>query len=104
MRTQEAQSALDNLSFSRNALKHVLRAQSLMAESSVRMMMEQEYMMMGECPDKKQTSAYASSMHTDVTIKSVKRKGRENLYAFTENNTGNSFTLSCVDHRITVLN
>ena len=104
MRTQEAQSALDNLSVSRNALKHVLRAQTLMAANSVRMMMEQEYMMMGECPDKKQTSAYASSMHTDVTIKSVKKKGRETLYAFTENDTGNSFTLSCADQGITVIN
>ena len=104
MRTQEAQSALDNLSVSRNALKNVLRAQTLMAASSVRMMMEQEYMMMGECPDKKKTSRYASSMHTDVTIKSVKKKGKETLYVFTENKTGNSFSLSCADQRITVVN
>ena len=104
IRTQEAQSALDNLSVSRNALKNVLRAQTLMAASSVRMMMQQEYMMMGECPDKKQTSRYTSSMHTDVTIKSVKKKGKETLYAFTENKTGSSFTLSCGDHRITVIN
>ena len=104
MRTQEAQSALDNLSVSRNALKNVLRAQTLVAANSVRMIMQQEYMMVGECPDKKQTSNYASSMHTDVTIKSVKKMEKETLYAFTENKTGNSFTLSCADHRISVIN
>lgn len=104
MRTQEAQSALDNLSVSRNALKNVLRAQTLVAANSVRMMMQQEYMMVGECPDKKQTSNYASSMYTDVTIKSVKKKEKETLYAFTENKTGNSFTLSCANHRISVIN
>ena len=104
MRTQEAQSALDNLSVSRNALKNVLRAQTLMAANSVRIMMEQEYMMMGECPDKKQTSRYASGMHTDVTLKSVKKKGKETRYAFTENKTGNSFALSCAGQRITVVN
>jgi len=104
MRTQEAQSALDNLSVSRNAFKNVLRAQTLMAASSVRIMMEQETMMMGECPDKKQTSRYAASMHTDITIKSVKKKGEETLYAFTENKTGNSFTLSCANYRVTVVN
>ena len=104
IRTQEAQTALDNLSVSRNALKNVLRAQTLMAASSIRMMMQQEYMMRGECPDKKQTSGFSSSMHTDVTIKSVKTKGRETLYAFTENKTGNAFSLSCDDQGITVVN
>ena len=104
MRTQEAQSALDNLSVSRNALKNVLRAQTLMAAGSVRMMMQQEYMMMGECPDKKRISDYASAMHTDVTLKSVNKKAGETLYAFTENKTGNSFSLSCAGQRITVVN
>ncbi len=104
IRTQEAQAALDNLSVSRNALKNVLRAQTLMAASSIRMMMQQEYMMMGECPDKKQTSRFATSMHTDVTLTNVKKKGMETLYAFTENKTGNSFALSCADQRITVVN
>ncbi len=104
IRTQEAQAALDNLSVSRNALKNVLRAQTLMAASSIRMMMQQDYMMMGECPDKKQTSRFATSMHTDVTLNNVKKKGKETLYAFTENKTGNAFALSCGDQRITVVN
>ena len=42
-------------------------------------------------------------MHTDVTIKSVKTKGSETLYAFTENKTGNAFALSCDDQGITVV-
>ena len=103
-RIQEAQAALDNLSVSRNALKNVLRAQTLMAASSIRIMMQQEYMMMGECPDKKQTSRFATSMHAEVTLTNVKKKGMETLYAFTENKTGNSFALSCADQRITVVN
>ncbi len=103
-RTQEAQSALDNLSVSRNALKNVLRAQTLMAASSVRMMMEQETMMTGKCPDKKRTSRFAANMHTNVSINSVSKKGKEVLYAFTENKTGSSFTLSCANYRVTVVN
>ncbi len=104
MRTQEAQSALDNLSVSRNALKNVLRAQTLMAANSVRIMMEQEYMMRGECPDKKQTARYVSSMHTKVIIKGIKKKGKEAQYAFTDSKTGNSFVLSCANQRITLVN
>jgi len=104
LRTQEAQSALDNLSVSRNALKNVLHAQTLMAAASVRVMMEEEAMMTGECPDKKQTSYFAANMRTGVTIKSVKKKGEETLYAFTENKSGNSFTLSCSNYRVTVVN
>ncbi len=103
-RIQEAQSALDNLSVSQNALKNALRAQTLMSASSVRIMIEQEYMMMGECPDKKQTARYASSMRTGVTIKSVKKKGQETLYVFAENKTGNLFTLSCANQRVTLVN
>ncbi len=59
---------------------------------------------MGECPDKKQTSRFATSMHTDVTLNNVKKKGKETLYAFTENKTGNAFALSCAGQRITVVN
>ena len=103
IRTQEAQSALDNLSVSRNALKNVLRAQTLMVASSVRIMMEQELMMTGECPDKKLASRLAANMQTNVSIKNISRKGKEVLYAFTENKTGNPFTLSCADYRITVI-
>ena len=104
IRTQEAQAALDNLSVSRNALKNVLRAQTLMAASSVRMMMQEQYMMTGECPSKKEVSHYASSMHTDVTIKSVKKSSKETRYSFTEDKTGNPFILSCANQRISVIN
>jgi len=104
MRTQEAQSALDNLSVTHNALKNVLRVQTLMAASNVRMMMEQEVMMTGVCPDRKQTSEFAVNMRTDVSIKSVRKKGDEILYDFTENRTGNSFSLSCANYRVTVVN
>jgi len=104
IRTQEAQVALDNLSVSRNALKNVLRAQTLMAASSVRMMMQQQYMMSGECPNKKDVSGYASDMQTEVTINSVKKSSEGTLYSFTENNTGNPFVLSCANQRISVIN
>ena len=104
IRTQEAQAALDNLSVSRNALKNVLRAQTLMAASSVRMMMQQQYMMSGECPNKKDVSRYASDMQTEVTINSVKRNSEETRYSFTENKTGNPFVLSCANQRINVIN
>ncbi len=104
MRTQEAQSALDNLSVSQNALKNVLRVQTLMVATNVRMMMEQEVMMTGMCPDKKKTSQFAANLHTDVSIKSVREKGEEVLYAFTEDKTGNSFSLSCANYRVTVVN
>ena len=104
IRTQEAQAALDNLSVSRNALKNILRAQTLMAASSVRMMMQQQYMMSGECPNKKDVSRYASDMQTEVTINSVKKSSEETRYSFTENKTGNLFVLSCANQRITVIN
>lgn len=103
-RTQEAQSALDNLSVSSNALKNVLRAQTLIAANNVRMMLMQEYMMTGECPDKKVTARYASDLYTKVSIKSVKKTAKETRYAFTENSTGNPFTLSCANQQITVVN
>lgn len=104
IRTQEAQSALDNLSVSRNALKNVLRAQTMIAAGSVRMMLQEQYMMTGECPNKKDVSHYASSMHTEVTIKSVKKNSKETRYAFTEDKTGNPFILSCANQRVSVIN
>ena len=104
IRTQEAQAALDNLSVSRNALKNVLRAQTLMAASSVRMMMQEQYMMSGDCPNKKDVSRYAANMQTEVTINSVKNSSEGTLYSFTENNTGNPFVLSCANQRISVIN
>lgn len=104
LRTQEAQSALDNLSVSSNALKNVLRAQTLMAANSVRMMLQQQYMMTGVCPDKKETSQYVSTLHTKVTVKSVKKKPDETRYTFMENSSGNPFNLSCSNERITVVN
>lgn len=103
-RTQEAQAALDNLSVSRNALKNVLRAQTLMAANHVRMMMQEHYMMTGECPDRKITSQHVSSLHTEVTIISVKKGSEETRYAFTDNSTGNPFVLSCANQRIAVIN
>lgn len=103
-RTQEAQAALDNLSVSSNALKNALRAQTLVAASHLRMMMQQHTMMTGDCPDKKELLRQASSLHTEVTVSSVKKKGSETLYAFTDNSTGNPFVLSCADQRITVVN
>ncbi|NNJ50235.1 MAG: hypothetical protein HKP22_07700 [Gammaproteobacteria bacterium] len=104
IRTQEAQAALDNLSVSRNALKNVLRAQTLMAASSVRMMIQQQYMMTGECPNKKEVSRYISDMQTDVTIKSVINSPEETRYSFTEDKSGNPFSLSCANQRISVIN
>ena len=103
MRTQEAQSALDNLSVSSNALKNVLRAQTLIAANNVRMMLMQEYMMSGACPDKKETSRYTDGMHINVSVNSVKKTAKETRYAFTETSTGNPFTLSCANHQITVI-
>lgn len=106
VRTQEAQAALDNLSVSRNALKNILRAQTLMAASSVRMMMQEQYMMTGECPSKNDVSRYASSMHTEteVTINTVKKISDETRYSFTEDMTGNPFILSCANQRISLIN
>lgn len=104
LRTQEAQSALDNLSVSRNAVNNVLRVQTLMLANSIRVMMEQEVVMAGVCPDKKQTSRFTANIHADVSINSVRKKGKEILYAFTENKTGNLFSLSCANYRVTVVN
>ncbi|HHJ36624.1 MAG TPA: hypothetical protein ENJ87_12745 [Gammaproteobacteria bacterium] len=104
MRTQEAQAALDNLSVSRNAIKNVLRAQTLMTANSVRIMMEQETMMMGECPDRKKMARLASHMHSKITVKSIRKKGRKLLYSFTEDKSGNPFMLSCADQRVTIVN
>ena len=103
-RTQEAQAALDNLSVSRNALKNVLRAQTMIAAGSVRMMLQQQYMMTGECPSKKDVSHYASGMHTEVTIKSVKKSTKETRYSFIEDKSGNPFVLSCATQGISVVN
>lgn len=102
-RTQEAQSALDNLSVSQNALKNVLRAQTLMAANSVRMMLQEQTMMTGKCPDKKDMSNYVSSMYTKVAIKSVNKTANETRYTLTESSTGNPFSLSCDGMRITVI-
>ncbi|PCI07054.1 MAG: hypothetical protein COB77_05575 [Gammaproteobacteria bacterium] len=98
MRTQDAQSALDNLSVSKNALKNVLRVQTLLVASSLRMMM------MGDCPDKKQTDLFTSSLHTDIIVNSVKKKSKETLYAFTEKKSGNPFALLCANHKVTIVN
>jgi hypothetical protein len=104
IRTQEAQAALDNLSVSRNALKNVLRAQTMIAAGSVRMMLQQQYMMTGECPSKKDVSRYASGMHTEVTIQSVKKSTKETRYSFIEDKSGNPFVLSCATQGISVVN
>jgi ABC-type dipeptide/oligopeptide/nickel transport system ATPase subunit len=103
-RTQDAQAALDNLSVSRNALKNVLRAQTMIAAGSVRMMLQQQYMMTGECPSKKDVSRYASGMHTEVTIRSVKKSTKETRYSFIEDKSGNPFVLSCATQGISVVN
>jgi hypothetical protein len=104
MRTQEAQMALDNLSVSSNALKNVLRAQTLVAASHLRLMMQEHTMMTGDCPDEKEMSRQVSSLNTRITINSVKPDGEETHYSFTENNTGNLFVISCANQRITVVN
>lgn len=104
MRTQEAQSALDNLSISRNALKNVLRAQTLVTASGVRMMMQEQYMMTGECPDKNDIARYVSDMHTDITVRKVSKRSTETRYSFTEDKTGNPFSLSCANQRISLIN
>jgi hypothetical protein len=104
MRTQEAQMALDNLSVSSNALKNVLHAQTLVLASHLRVMMQEHTMMMGDCPDEKEMSRQVSRLHTGVIINSVKQKGEETSYSFTENNTGNLFVISCADQRITIIN
>lgn len=104
IRTQEAQSALDNLSVSRNALDNILRAQTLMAANHVRMIMQEHYMMTGECPDKKETSRQVSRLHTDIKINSVKAAAKEKSYHFTDNSRGAPFTLLCAEQRITVVN
>jgi hypothetical protein len=104
IRTQEAQAALDNLSVTRNALKNVLRAQTLMAANSVRMMLQEQYMMTGECPEQKDISRYISDMHTELTIKSVEKSVKGTNYSFTDDKTGNPFMLSCADQRVSVIN
>ena len=104
MRTQEAQSALDNLLVSHNALKNVVRAQTLAAVSNVRMMMQQHYMMMGECPDKKEILEMTSRFQTSVSIKNVKKSAAETRYEFIESNSGNSVKLSCGKQSIRVIN
>jgi len=104
MRTQEAQMALDNLAVSSNALKNVLRAQTLAAASQIRVMMQEHTMMMGDCPDAEAVSHQISRLHTEVVINSVKQHGEETSYRFTENNTGNPFVISCADQRITIVN
>jgi len=104
VRTQEAQAALDNLSVTRNALKNVLRAQTMMAANSVRMMMQEQYMMSGECPDKKDISRYISDLHTELTVKSVEKSTKGTHYSFTDDKTGNPFMLSCAEQKISVIN
>jgi hypothetical protein len=104
LRTQEAQAALDNLSVTRNALKNVLRAQTLMAANNIRMMMQQQYMMTGECPDNEDISRYISDMRSELTIKSVEKSTKGTRYSFTDDKSGNPFMLSCADQRISVIN
>ncbi|MBE9568641.1 MAG: hypothetical protein IMF14_08080 [Proteobacteria bacterium] len=103
-RTREAHSALDNLSVSRNALKNVLRMQTMLAAGNVRVRLQQEVMMTGECPDKKRTETFADDMYTDVSLKSVNKTEGETRYVFADNKTGSPFTLLCADYRITLVN
>lgn len=104
MRVQEAQSALDNLSVTRSALKNVSRAQTMMAAHGVKMVLEQAFMMEGECPDKKKLTRLSSRMHTEVDVKSVIKSKLETRYAFTEASTGNPFVLTCGNGRVIVQN
>ncbi len=104
MRTQEAQSALDNLSVSQNALKNVVRAQALMAAANVRMMMQQHYSMMGECPDKQAILKMTSGFHTNMTIKSVKKVSDETRYVFIDGDSNTPVALLCAKQRISVIN
>jgi hypothetical protein len=75
-----------------------------MSASSVRMMMQEQYMMSGECPSEKELSTRINRLHAEIEISNVKQGAQETRYAFTEGRTGNSLQLPCANNGIRVIN